>query len=119
MFLNAEYFWASYLDSTEPHSQPYEDQIKSEELLSNDGSIEVLDSSMKEERLEDYHYEYENDLNLETTVALSITPAGQAIFDGESEEEENEDQDKSNISFCSDKQAGPSDDYGVEEYSIT
>lgn len=116
MFLNAEYFWASF-KSTEPYSQPYEDQIKSEELLSNDGSIEVLDSSMKEEGLEDFHYENENDLNLETTVALSITPAGQAIFDGESEEEEDEDQDKSNISFM--LHAGPSDDYGVDEYSIT
>lgn len=110
MFLNAEYFWTSYLDSTESTLQPYEDQVKSKELLSNDGSIEILDSSIKEE-FEDLPYEKKNDVHFETTVALSITPAGHTLFEGEDEEDQ-----KSNISFV--HYTGPSD-YSVEEYTIS
>lgn len=116
MFLNAEEFWTNYLDSTEPTAHPYEDQFKSEELLSNDGSIEILDSSIKEEELEVYYdnYKKKNDLKLEMTVALSITPACQTIFNGESEEEDV----KNNFNIVHNKDSEPSD-CSIEEYTIT
>lgn len=132
MCLNAEYFWTSYLDSSEPTSQPYDNPFKAEELLYDDGSTEILDSSIKEE-LEDFHYVEQKYRNSEMTVELSITPATHKIRNDECDEVKY--QDKSSVSFCDfcdegfstehnlrmhvhNKHAGPSD-YGVEEYTIT
>lgn len=129
MFLNSEYFWTNYLDSTELRV-PNEDLLKAEDTYSNVGSVEILDHSIKEEQLGEFHYENGNKVRLET-IKLSITPASHNYFDGEIENDE----DKPNISFCDfcgedfstnhnlrmhmqDKHAGPADG-DTEEYTIT